>query len=267
MSLPFHGLSLIFHCPPTVSTLHRPLLTSHCLCLGHPPPSTGGWISTNASGMKRSRYGNIEDMVLNTTVVTAVRPAARPSPAKSSVALVFIQTAVSSCFRLKKACLLASDNRTLDVFFEVLLCAPYTCAHLPNHTAAPQRKARLSCVKKQSATVYTLAQTCRETLVGQEGDVHAKLIPVARSSHGPDFHRSRPTAAIHMENPYGESLWRIHMENPYGESPLQQLQRSDLPCACLPGCSTARRATSASSSGQMGLPFHCLSCDLPLPFL
>ena len=29
---------------------------------------TGGWISTAASGMKRARYGNIEDMVLNATV-------------------------------------------------------------------------------------------------------------------------------------------------------------------------------------------------------
>ena len=31
----------------------------------------GGWVSTAASGMKRSRYGNIEDMVLNCDMVTA----------------------------------------------------------------------------------------------------------------------------------------------------------------------------------------------------
>ena len=45
------------------------------LTLGHEPDSIefstlGGWIATNASGMKKNRYGNIEDMVLNVTLVT-----------------------------------------------------------------------------------------------------------------------------------------------------------------------------------------------------
>ena len=31
----------------------------------------GGWIATNASGMKKNRYGNIEDVVLDVTAVTA----------------------------------------------------------------------------------------------------------------------------------------------------------------------------------------------------
>jgi alkyldihydroxyacetonephosphate synthase len=44
--------------------------------MGHEPDSyefstLGGWVSTAASGMKRSRYGNIEDMVLNCDLVTA----------------------------------------------------------------------------------------------------------------------------------------------------------------------------------------------------
>jgi alkyldihydroxyacetonephosphate synthase len=44
--------------------------------MGHEPDSyefstLGGWISTAASGMKRTRYGNIEDMIQNATVVTA----------------------------------------------------------------------------------------------------------------------------------------------------------------------------------------------------
>ncbi|MEE2658878.1 MAG: FAD-binding oxidoreductase [Candidatus Latescibacterota bacterium] len=42
---------------------------------GHDPDSVelstlGGWISTNASGMKKNRYGNSEDIVLEATLVT-----------------------------------------------------------------------------------------------------------------------------------------------------------------------------------------------------
>lgn len=42
---------------------------------GHEPDSLelstlGGWISTNASGMKKNKYGNIEDIVQNVTLVT-----------------------------------------------------------------------------------------------------------------------------------------------------------------------------------------------------
>ncbi len=42
---------------------------------GHDPDSIefstlGGWISTNASGMKKNRYGNIEDIVLEATLLT-----------------------------------------------------------------------------------------------------------------------------------------------------------------------------------------------------
>ena len=43
--------------------------------IGHEPDSielstVGGWIATNASGMKKNRYGNIEDLVDNFTLVT-----------------------------------------------------------------------------------------------------------------------------------------------------------------------------------------------------
>ena len=43
--------------------------------LGHEPDSVefstlGGWIATYASGMKKNRYGNIEDLVLDVEVVT-----------------------------------------------------------------------------------------------------------------------------------------------------------------------------------------------------
>jgi alkyldihydroxyacetonephosphate synthase len=51
-------------------------LASYGFSLGHEPDSVefstlGGWIATNASGMKKNRYGNIEDIVLDVTVVSA----------------------------------------------------------------------------------------------------------------------------------------------------------------------------------------------------
>jgi alkyldihydroxyacetonephosphate synthase len=44
--------------------------------MGHEPDSIefstlGGWIATNASGMKKNKYGNIEDLVLDVSAVTA----------------------------------------------------------------------------------------------------------------------------------------------------------------------------------------------------
>ena len=45
------------------------------LICGHEPDSIelstlGGWIATNASGMKKNRYGNIEDIIENITLIT-----------------------------------------------------------------------------------------------------------------------------------------------------------------------------------------------------
>src|SRR5215470_2907600 len=50
-------------------------LGRHGWTLGHEPDSAelstlGGWIATNASGMKKNRYGNIEDLVLSISGVT-----------------------------------------------------------------------------------------------------------------------------------------------------------------------------------------------------
>lgn len=44
--------------------------------MGHEPDSVehstlGGWISTRASGMKKNHYGNIEDIVVNISIVTS----------------------------------------------------------------------------------------------------------------------------------------------------------------------------------------------------
>ncbi len=50
-------------------------LQSQGFVVGHEPDSMelstlGGWISTNASGMKKNRYGNIEDIVEKITLIT-----------------------------------------------------------------------------------------------------------------------------------------------------------------------------------------------------
>lgn len=52
-------------------------LKKHGLCTGHEPDSVefsglGGWVSTRASGMKKNCYGNIEDIVQNIKMVTAI---------------------------------------------------------------------------------------------------------------------------------------------------------------------------------------------------
>lgn len=59
-------------------------LGRHGFTLGHEPDSfefstLGGWIATNASGMKKNRYGNIEDLVLDITAVTAQGCLERPT--------------------------------------------------------------------------------------------------------------------------------------------------------------------------------------------
>lgn len=51
-------------------------LARYGFTLGHEPDSVefstlGGWIATHASGMKKNKYGNIEDIVLDMNVVTA----------------------------------------------------------------------------------------------------------------------------------------------------------------------------------------------------
>lgn len=51
-------------------------LGRHGFTTGHEPDSAelstlGGWVATNASGMKKNRYGNIEDLVLSISAVTA----------------------------------------------------------------------------------------------------------------------------------------------------------------------------------------------------
>jgi alkyldihydroxyacetonephosphate synthase len=61
-------------------------LAEHGFTMGHEPDSVefstlGGWISTHASGMKKNRYGNIEDIVLDYNLVTPGGKIARSSVA------------------------------------------------------------------------------------------------------------------------------------------------------------------------------------------
>src|SRR6185503_9784666 len=68
-------------------------LRKYGVTMGHEPDSVefstlGGWIATHASGMKKNRYGNIEDLVLDVSVVTADGKISRPTVApRESVAL------------------------------------------------------------------------------------------------------------------------------------------------------------------------------------
>jgi alkyldihydroxyacetonephosphate synthase len=59
-------------------------LKKYGVTMGHEPDSVefstlGGWIATNASGMKKNRYGNIEDLVLDVNVVTTTGKLQRTS--------------------------------------------------------------------------------------------------------------------------------------------------------------------------------------------
>jgi alkyldihydroxyacetonephosphate synthase len=59
-------------------------LKKHGVTMGHEPDSVefstlGGWIATNASGMKKNRYGNIEELVLDVSVATAAGTLERTS--------------------------------------------------------------------------------------------------------------------------------------------------------------------------------------------
>ena len=61
-------------------------LKKYGFSMGHEPDSVefstlGGWIATNASGMKKNKYGNIEDIVMDVTVATAEGKLARTNQA------------------------------------------------------------------------------------------------------------------------------------------------------------------------------------------
>jgi alkyldihydroxyacetonephosphate synthase len=60
-------------------------LEKYGVSMGHEPDSVefstlGGWVATNASGMKKNKYGNIEDIVIDVTVATADGKLERATP-------------------------------------------------------------------------------------------------------------------------------------------------------------------------------------------
>lgn len=60
-------------------------LEKYGFTMGHEPDSVefstlGGWIATNASGMKKNKYGNIEDIVLDVTVAASDGKLERKTP-------------------------------------------------------------------------------------------------------------------------------------------------------------------------------------------
>jgi alkyldihydroxyacetonephosphate synthase len=64
-------------------------LGQHGFTMGHEPDSIefstlGGWVATHASGMKKNRYGNIEDIVLDVTVYTAAGKLTRTPTGRTS---------------------------------------------------------------------------------------------------------------------------------------------------------------------------------------
>ena len=98
-------------------------LAAEGFTMGHEPDSVefstlGGWIATHASGMKKNRYGNIEELVLDVTAVTAAgrmtRAGALPRESTgidprgllfgSEGNLAIITSAVVKLFPLPEAC-------------------------------------------------------------------------------------------------------------------------------------------------------------------
>lgn len=74
-------------------------LAQHGFTMGHEPDSVelstlGGWIATNASGMKKNRYGNIEDLVLDVHVVSPRGAIARTEFAPRESAGIDLRRAV-----------------------------------------------------------------------------------------------------------------------------------------------------------------------------
>jgi alkyldihydroxyacetonephosphate synthase len=65
-------------------------LRRHGFTLGHEPDSgelstLGGWVATNASGMKKNRYGNIEDLLVSIQVATPQGELVRAALPRESV--------------------------------------------------------------------------------------------------------------------------------------------------------------------------------------
>ena len=77
-------------------------LAEYGFTMGHEPDSIefstmGGWVATHASGMKKNRYGNIEDLLLDVEVITPVGRLPRTSiPPRESIGMDPRRTVIGS---------------------------------------------------------------------------------------------------------------------------------------------------------------------------
>lgn len=130
-------------------------LAKYGVSMGHEPDSVefstlGGWIATNASGMKKNKYGNIEDIVVDITVATAdgelkrTKTAPRESVGSDLRRLIFgsegtlgiVTSAVVKLFPLPEA---QAYGSVLFPSYE----AGYAFMHELAHTSTPPASVRL----------------------------------------------------------------------------------------------------------------------------
>lgn len=130
-------------------------LAKYGVSMGHEPDSVefstlGGWIATNASGMKKNKYGNIEDIVVDITVATAdgelkrTKTAPRESVGSDLRGLIFgsegtlgiVTSAVVKLFPLPEA---QAYGSVLFPSYE----AGYAFMHELAHTSTPPASVRL----------------------------------------------------------------------------------------------------------------------------
>ncbi len=130
-------------------------LAKYGVSMGHEPDSVefstlGGWIATNASGMKKNKYGNIEDIVVDITVATAdgelkrTKTAPRESVGSDLRRLIFgsegtlgiVTSAVVKLFPLPES---QAYGSVLFPSYE----AGYAFMHELAHTSTPPASVRL----------------------------------------------------------------------------------------------------------------------------
>lgn len=105
--------------------------------MGHEPDSLefstlGGWIATKASGMKRNKYGNIEDIVVAVSIAGADGSLKRASYGRESCGL-----AMKDLFLGSEGCLGIITSAQIKVF-PLPTVKEYDCALLKDFTSATQ---------------------------------------------------------------------------------------------------------------------------------
>ena len=117
------------------------------LCFGHCPDSMefstlGGWISTSASGMKKNLYGNIEDLILNTTFISP-----SPTPITTTSPLQRTSSGPKSFFPL----LLGSEGCLGFITKAIIKLSPLPVHQSHASVVFPNFNAGLSALKEISS--------------------------------------------------------------------------------------------------------------------